>query len=36
MSFHKRLDAVRQSSHDFGYGVGDAMNRLMIDYGFKH
>ena len=32
---HKRLDAVRQISHDFGYGVGDDMDELLVDYGFN-
>lgn len=34
-AFHKRLDAVRQISHNFGYGVGDDMDDLLADYGFN-
>jgi hypothetical protein len=28
-----RLDAVRRMSHNFGYGVGDAMDELLAEYG---
>jgi hypothetical protein len=28
-----RLDTVRRISHDFGYGVGDDMDRLLADHG---
>lgn len=28
-----RLNEVRQISHNFGYGVGDDMDRLLIEYG---
>ncbi len=28
-----RLDAVRNISHNFGYGVGDDMDNLMVRYG---
>ena len=28
-----RLDAVRHVSHNFGYGVGDAMDELLAQYG---
>ncbi len=31
----QRLDAVRQISHDFGYGVGDEMDELLARSGFK-
>lgn len=27
-----RLDAVRRMSHNFGYGVGDAMDELLAEY----
>lgn len=30
---HERLDTVRHISHNFGYGVGDDMNALLIQYG---
>lgn len=29
-----RLDAVRLTSHNFGYGVGDDMDDLLAEYGF--
>ena len=29
----ERLDAVRLSSHNFGYGVGDEMDDLLAEYG---
>ncbi len=28
-----RLDAVRQVSHDFGYGVGEDMDSLLHEHG---
>lgn len=28
-----RLDAVRRTSHNFGYGVGDDMDDLLAEYG---
>ncbi|MGR3911634.1 hypothetical protein Q3A80_31775 [Burkholderia sp. SR8] len=28
-----RLDAVRRISHNFGYGLGDAMDELLAEYG---
>lgn len=28
-----RLDAVRRISHNFGYGVGDDMDDLLVEYG---
>jgi len=31
--FLVRLDAVRRISHNFGYGVGDAMDELRAEYG---
>ena len=31
--FWDRLDAVRHTSHNFGYGVGDDMDTLLTDYG---
>jgi len=31
----QRLDAVRQISHDFGYGVGDGMDELLAKFGLK-
>ena len=30
---HERLDTVRRISHNFGYGVGDDMDALLIEYG---
>jgi ribosome assembly protein YihI (activator of Der GTPase) len=27
-----RLDRVRTISHNFGYGVGDEMDDLLVDY----
>jgi hypothetical protein len=30
----ERLDAVRHTSHNFGYGVGDDMDDLLAEYGF--
>src|SRR4051794_13578520 len=30
-----RLDAVRNLSHNFGYGVGDDMDDLLVRYGQK-
>ena len=30
---HGRLDAVRRTSHNFGYGVGDDMDDLLAEYG---
>lgn len=30
-----RLDAVRQISNNFGYGVGDDMDYLLAEYGFN-
>ena len=32
-ALHGRLDAVRRTSHDFGYGVGDDMDDLLAEYG---
>lgn len=32
-ALHKRLDAVRRISHNFGYGVGDDMDDLLAEYG---
>ncbi|MHA6909638.1 hypothetical protein ACQUJS_14585 [Ralstonia pseudosolanacearum] len=29
-----RLDAIRHTSHNFGYGVGDDMDELLAEYGF--
>ena len=29
----ERLDAVRRTSHNFGYGVGDEMDDLLAEYG---
>ena len=29
-----RLDAVRRTSHNFGYGVGDDIDKLLDEYGF--
>lgn len=29
-----RLNAVRQTSHNFGYGVGDDMDYLLAEHGF--
>lgn len=29
----ERLDAVRHTSHNFGYGVGDDMDDLLAEYG---
>jgi len=31
--FWERLDAVRSTSHNFGYGVGDEMDDLLAEYG---
>lgn len=31
----ERLDVVRRISHNFGYGVGDDMDALLAEYGFK-
>jgi hypothetical protein len=28
-----RLDDVRRSSHNFGYGVGDDMDKLLAEHG---
>ena len=28
-----RLNAVRHTSHNFGYGVGDDMDALLVEYG---
>jgi hypothetical protein len=30
---YKRLDAVRRISHNFGYGVGDDMDDLLVEHG---
>ncbi|NMG17054.1 hypothetical protein GPA24_16240 [Aromatoleum bremense] len=30
----ERLDAVRHTSHNFGYGVGDEMDDFLAEYGF--
>lgn len=30
---HRRLDAVRRISHNFGYGVGDDMDDLLAEHG---
>ena len=30
---HGRMDAVRRTSHNFGYGVGDDMDDLLAEYG---
>ena len=35
LSLIARLDRVREISHDFGYGVGDAMDYLLAKY-VKH
>lgn len=32
--FQTRLDDVRSTSHNFGYGVGDDMDTLLAEYGF--
>lgn len=32
--FLARLDAVRDICHNFGYGVGDDMDRLLTEAGF--
>ncbi len=32
-ALHERLDTVRRISHNFGYGVGDDMDALLIEYG---
>ena len=32
-ALHGRLDAVRRTSHNFGYGVGDDMDDLLAEYG---
>jgi len=32
-AFHDRLDVVRRISHNFGYGVGDDMDALLVEYG---
>jgi hypothetical protein len=32
-AFWARLDAVRDISHNFGYGVGDGMDDLLTEYG---
>jgi hypothetical protein len=31
--FHGRMDAVRRTSHNFGYGVGDDMDDLLAEHG---
>lgn len=31
-----RLDAVRHTGHNFGYGVGDDMDDLLAEYGFAN
>lgn len=33
-SFVNRLERVRQPGHNYGYGVGDDMDDLMMEYGF--
>lgn len=30
---HGRMDAVRRTSHNFGYGIGDDMDDLLAEYG---
>ena len=32
-ALHECLDTVRRISHNFGYGVGDDMDALLIEYG---
>lgn len=32
--FVERLDSVRHEGHNWGWGVGDDMDRLMTEYGF--
>ena len=32
-SLRERLDVVRRISHNFGYGVGDGMDILLVEYG---
>lgn len=32
-SFYVRLDAVRRTSHKFGYAVGDSMDYLLVEFG---
>ena len=33
-SFVERIERVRQPAHNYGYGVGDDMDDLMVEYGF--
>ncbi|MBW2650316.1 MAG: hypothetical protein JRC66_04745 [Deltaproteobacteria bacterium] len=33
-SFVERMERVRQPGHNYGYGVGDDMDDLMVRYGF--
>ena len=32
-AFHDRLDVVRRISYNFGYGIGDDMGALLVEYG---
>lgn len=32
-AFWERLKEVRRISHNFGYGVGDAMDELLVEFG---
>jgi hypothetical protein len=31
-AFWERLEEVRRISHNFGYGVGDAMDELLVEF----
>jgi hypothetical protein len=33
-SFVERLERVRHKGHNWGWGVGDDMDDLMVEYGF--